>query len=365
MKIAIVGGVFGFPQGYREAVKWTTETILVEELRKRGHDVEALGHSPRLDMSAYDVVHIHHLSWSSIAASTDHGDTPFTFTLHATRPAYARAAPFVMSRADGIVALWEGQAEAFASTYKTSGAAVVVIPNGIDVHTFRYQLREPPLARPWRLLYVGQLIPDKGVDLLLRATAALRGRHDVRLDLSYHVGIDEARLRALTKTLEIEDIVRFMGRTPQDQLGALYQAAHIVVLPSTGQHEALPSVLSEAMFTGAFPVATDIGGIRDQISPFGVVVAPGDAASLAEGIERAIQSYPIHCSRAREMSQTAMKRFSIESMVGAHELHYTSLMEKEHRVRRHAPSREMGTLIGGPVLGLRRLLKPPRRPVVE
>ncbi|HYJ61470.1 MAG TPA: glycosyltransferase family 4 protein [Actinomycetota bacterium] len=365
MKLAVVGGIFGFPEGYRDAVRWTTETILVDEMRRRGHHVDALGHSPRLDMSAYDIVHVHHLSWGSVAASTDRGTTPFTFTLHATRPAYPRAAPFVMARADGIVALWPGQADAFARTYRTCGAALTVIPNGVDPNTFRYRPRRPPGSGPWRLLYVGQLIPAKGVDLLVRTLPELRRRHRIRLDLAYHVAIDEDRLRALVADLGVDDMVRFVGRTSQAELGSLYQDAHIVVLPSTGQHEALPSVLTEAMFAGALPVATDIGGIADQISPFGIVVPPGERGALEAGIEDAIQTYGDHCARAQEMSAAAMRRFSIASMVDAHERHYEALVAEEGGPRRRAPSRRLGTLVGGPALTVRRWVKPPREPAVE
>jgi spore coat protein SA len=355
MRIAIVGGVFGRSEAYRSAVRWTPETILVRGLSDRGHDVEAFPHAATYGLSGFDIVHVHHLSWGAIAVASDRSMTPFVFTLHATTPAHPRATSFVMPRADAVVALWPQQASVIDQRFPRIGHEVAVIPNGIDPGTFPFEQPEHPGDGAWDLVYVGQLIPGKGVDLLLRAVAGLRARHDVRLSLSYHVSTLEDELRAVCHQLEIEDIVRFLGRTPQEQLGAIYQASHIVVLPSTekADFEALPSVLTEAMFAGAMPVSTDVGGIRDQIGEFGIVVQPGDVAALARGIEHAIETYPSHLERARAMSESARRRFSIEGMIASHERLYERVVANARtRPKRHSPSLRAGTLLAGPALRL-------------
>jgi glycosyltransferase involved in cell wall biosynthesis len=349
MRIAIVGGVFGRSGAYRSAVRWTPETILVQGLSDRGHEVEALPHAATYRLSGFDIVHVHHLSWGAIAAATDRSSTPLVLTSHAMSPAHPRATAFGMSRADGIVALWPRQADALRERYQLRGAEIAVIPNGVDLGTFAFKQPVSPGARPWELLYVGQLIPVKGVDVLLRAVAELRTRHDVQLSLSYHEKTLEDELRALCHRLEIEDIVRFLGRTSQEQLGAVYHASHFVVLPSLD--EALPSVLTEAMLTGALPVSTDSGGIPDQIGEFGIVVQPGDVAALASGIEHAMEIYPSHLERAREMSESARRRFSIEGMVSSHERLYERVLANARiRPKRHSPSLRTGTLLAGPAL---------------
>ena len=112
-----------------------------------------------------------------------------------------------MSRADGVVALWQNQANAFIEGYRLSGAEVAVIPNGVDPGTFPFTQPDPPDVGPWELLYVGQLIPGKGVELLLTAVAELRTRHNVRLVVSYQVDIMEEELQTLAHRLGIEGIV--------------------------------------------------------------------------------------------------------------------------------------------------------------
>ena len=343
---------------YQDEVRWTPETVLVEGLRKLGHDVAALAHTDQ-DFATYDIVHVHHLSWGAVAAATDRSGTPFVFTLHAARAARPRAAAFVMSRADGIVALWEGQGNEFARTFSISGAELAVIPNGVDSRIFRFAQPEPPLNQPWQLLYVGQLIPVKGVDLLLNALGELRSRHDVQLRLSFHGGAEEPALRALAAELRIEDVVTFLGRTPQDRLSEVLHASHIVVLPSLDRGvEALPSALTESLLTGRYAVSTNVGGVSDQLGEFGVVVPPGDTEALVRGIEQAMQTYNAHCARARAMSEWAAERYAVEGMVSAHERLYTNILrEPKDGARRHEVPLELGTKLGGPLLRLKRRLR--------
>ena len=330
-------------------MRWTPETVLVKGLRERGHDVASIGHSQRFSLAMFDVVHVHHLSWGALRAATDRSRTPFAFTLHASAPEHPAAASFVMGRADGVVALWPHEAEVLQEGYRLDGAQVPVIPNGIDPDVFAFRQPQPPGEQPWRLLFVGQLIPAKGVDRLLQAVADLRREHDLRLDLSYHVAIQEETLRTRARELGLDDIVRFLGPARQDELAERYSSSHIVILP-TFHAEALPSVLTEAMLSGSYPVATDVGGIRDQIGEFGVVIPHATPSDIAHGIERAIDTYGEHCARASRMRQSAERRFSIDVMVSSHESFYRSLCVAHATPRRLRAGARIGTNLGRPML---------------
>ena len=351
LRIGIVGGVFDRSEIYRSAVRWTPETVLVKGLRERGHDVESIGHSQPFSSAEFDVVHVHHLSWGALRAATDRSRTPFVFTLHASAPEHPAAASFVMGRADGVVALWPQEVEVLADRYRLDGVEMPIIPNGVDPTLFAFRQPQPPGQQPWRLLFVGQLIPAKGVDRLLEAVANLRRNHDVRLDLSYHVAIEEDALRTRTRELGLDDIVRFLGPAGQDELAERYWSSHMVVLP-TFHAEALPSVLTEAMLSGSYPVSTDVGGIREQLGGFGVVVPQATPSDIAHGIERAIDTYGEHCSRAREMRESAERRFSTDVMVSSHEALYSGLFRADRIPRRLRAGARMGTRLGRPVLEL-------------
>ena len=80
-----------------------------------------------------------------------------------------------MSRADAVVALSKAEANFQQRNYQLAGAMHTVIPNGIDATNYTYARNNAAgKGRPWQLLYVGQLIALKNVDVLLRALARIR-----------------------------------------------------------------------------------------------------------------------------------------------------------------------------------------------
>jgi glycosyltransferase involved in cell wall biosynthesis len=349
LRIAIVGGIFGFPEEYQSRVPWTPETVLANGLRSRGHDVATLGHDHLLDASKFDIIHVHHLARGAVRAATDGSRTPFVFTLHESAPEHHLAASFVMRRADGIVALTSMEVEAIRRAYATDGATITAIPNGIDPAAFPFRQPKPPATEPWRLLFVGQLHPIKGVSQLLQALVELRQRFSIELELRYHVALDEDFLRARTDELRLADIVCFAGPANQSDLSQRYWAAHLVVLPSLS--EALPSVLTEAMLSGSYPVATNVGGISEQLGEFGVLIRQSDSHDIVEGIARAIDTYGAHCKRAARMRTYAESKFSVDAMVSSHEALYWKLCRSRVVPRRHRGGGRLGTFLGKIPLG--------------
>ncbi|HEX8170319.1 MAG TPA: glycosyltransferase family 4 protein [Thermoanaerobaculia bacterium] len=177
-------------------------------------------------------------------------------------------------------------AESFAALAVRSGAresAIELLPNGVDPAELGLTGDEPPLppraaGEPLRMLYVGRLAIEKGADVLLRACARLTVPFTLDVIGS---GPLEARLRE-----EAMPQVRFLGVQPRPALGALYREHHLLVLPSLT--EAFPLVLAEAMVSGLPVVATDVGAVADVVDEGvnGIIVPPGDEASLAAAIER-------------------------------------------------------------------------------
>ena len=84
MKIAIVGGIFGREPALRRHVWYTPETILLEGLRRLGHETAAFSHYQPFRMADFDIVHVHHLSFGAVRAACGASRTPFIFTAHST-----------------------------------------------------------------------------------------------------------------------------------------------------------------------------------------------------------------------------------------------------------------------------------------
>jgi len=267
-------------------------------------------------------VHVHHLGAGAVAVASAPVGVPLVFTNHsAPRTLRERLAlRFVLSRADAIVSL----AHSHRLRPRAGRQRHVVIPNGIDERLFYPVAGEPPPPPPWTLLYAGQLIALKRVDVLVAALRRLRTRYPLRLRIASHSGEASAELHRLVQECNVADSVDFLGGLTQEALAYEYRNAHLFVLPS--ESEFLPSVVSEAMLSGTPIVATDVGAVRDQLGSFGKLVVPGDVDALCRAIAAVIDEYPSHALRAPAMREAAKSRFSIPAMVEAHEQLYQSLV---------------------------------------
>jgi glycosyltransferase involved in cell wall biosynthesis len=153
----------------------------------------------------------------------------------------------------------------------------------------RRELSLPEAARV--VLFVGQLVPIKRLDLLLAAWRGLlrdaRIGRDDRLLL-----IGEGPLRApLELQASADDFggsVCFLGGRPQVEVARWVSAADLLCLPS--DNEGTPNVIVEALASGRPVVATAVGGIPELVIPNvnGVLVLPGDAPGLQAGLAAAL-----------------------------------------------------------------------------
>jgi glycosyltransferase involved in cell wall biosynthesis len=144
---------------------------------------------------------------------------------------------------------------------------------------------------PIRIIRVSWLIASKGLETLIEAVALLRSEgRDVVLDLIGHERTAgyEASLRALVKTLRLEDAVTFRGWVPTDRLGDEYLAADIQVISSLS--EGTPRCIVEGFARGVPLVCTDVGGCRDILTheQNALLVPPSDAPAIAEAVTRLI-----------------------------------------------------------------------------
>jgi glycogen synthase len=162
----------------------------------------------------------------------------------------------------------------------------VVIPNAYDHRIFRIL---PGLRRERELVFVGRLIRDKGVHLLLDALSLL-GREGLHPRLTV-VGqgpeldclIDQSTNLGLTNQVE------FVGARAQHELPLILNKHEIAVIPSMWK-EPFGIVALEAIACGCIAVGSDGGGLREAIGPCGVTFPNGDVPALAKVLRQLLCS---------------------------------------------------------------------------
>ncbi len=161
------------------------------------------------------------------------------------------------------------------------------------------------------VLVVAHLIPEKGVDVALRAFRELDS--PARLWIVGE-GAERSRLEALARELGIEDRVTFFGM--QWDVAPFMQAADCLVCPSLWA-EAAGFVNVEGQACGLPVIASRIGGIPEHVEDgrTGTLVPPGDAPAIARAL-RELQSDPEALrAMSAEARSFAVQRFSIQERI--------------------------------------------------
>ena len=160
---------------------------------------------------------------------------------------------------------------------------IPIIPNGVDLEA--YTLAERDWSFP-RLLSVGRVVHQKGLDLAMRALGGLK-----HLGWEWYIAGDGPQLQglqALAKELDIGDRIHFLGWQSGGQLIESYQRANIFLFPS--RHEGMPNAMLEAMASGLPVVASCIAGSEELVldGKTGYLFPSEDIESLQAALEKIV-----------------------------------------------------------------------------
>ncbi len=164
---------------------------------------------------------------------------------------------------------------------------IEVVHNGLDLGALVPPADGERFPEP-TAVYLGRLKRYKGVDLVLRAVARLRGTGvPVRL-LVGGKGDHEGALKALAAQLDLRDAVRFLGFVTEEEKKQLLQRSWIHILASPKEGWGISCL--EAAACGTPTVASDAPGLRDSVvdGTTGFLVPHGDVPRLSEAVGRVL-----------------------------------------------------------------------------
>jgi glycosyltransferase involved in cell wall biosynthesis len=234
-----------------------------------------------------------------------------------------------------VIAIADFTRKYLIERYGIPEETVALIYQGTDVARFTHS---EPAWREARIRYplpqdaspilgsIGSFEPRKGQPVLFEALRALADERlpDVHL-MMVGDGPDEAQLKAMVKSLALGDHVTFFPFT--DEPSYVFERLDLTVLPSL-EKEGLPNVLLESMSMGVPVVSSNLGGIPEIVieGETGSMVAPGDAAALADAIENVWADQENYQKMKTNVRDRMVSRFDKSTQFEAFLAHFESLV---------------------------------------
>jgi glycosyltransferase involved in cell wall biosynthesis len=213
----------------------------------------------------------------------------------------------------GLHRLFDGflEGSAFAGSF-TPRERTRLVYSGVDVDLYRPGSRSgEPFA-----LYVGRLLPHKGVDWLIRSLP-----EHARLVIAGRPDPDAHEYLALLRSLAEDKDVRFVLDASDADVAELYRSAWVLVLPSVehdvfGRRHSIPELFGltpvEAMASGTPAIVSDVTSLPELVRPgeTGFVVEAGDVTALREALARLLEDRDIVDSMGTRGREVVQRRFT-------------------------------------------------------
>lgn len=265
-----------------------------------------------------DVINVHYAtSYGTVAALAGlknyvlsvWGSDVFAFPRKS--PLHRMLLQFSLSRAKYLFSTSRAMAEEAAKYTKKS---FEITPFGVDFNLFTPEKRDRTDDGLFVVGTVKALEPTYGIDLMLRAVAAVREREPV---IPIHVriagkGSAEQEYHELARELKIDDITTWLGFIPQEQAAAQWANMDLAIVFSN--HESFGVSAVEAQASGCPVIISDIPGLLESTAPgcSSLAVPCGNVDALAQAI---LELYHDPQRRARmgvAGREYAMERFEIK-----------------------------------------------------
>lgn len=239
---------------------------------------------------------------------------------------------WILRRRKGLtyrcIYLNEDDYQVLVSVFGTKHILYYKVP-GAGIRKDRFQFHEKSVGQPIRLLFLGRLIKEKGIERFIRLVEDINNFSDLTVIGDVVGGFEseayEAKIQRSVRERDLTEIVIFKGEVKEPN--AYYQNAHFFIFPSY-YGEGVPTVLLESQYCGTPCLASNIAGCRDAVSDgvTGRLVPSASAADWFSEFMKLLEEmdYQEMCIQAHRMTSEkfdaellAMK--TIDWLISEHE----------------------------------------------
>ncbi|MEO9871881.1 glycosyltransferase [Ekhidna sp.] len=180
---------------------------------------------------------------------------------------------------------------------------VRIINNPVDIEKFKLAMEEKSNATQCKVLTVGRVEDQKGIDLLLKAMSVIDAKFELRIG---GAGSKISYYKKMSNDLGLRDKVKWLGQLSREEVVEEMQGCSFYVLSS--RHETFGNVVVEAMSCGKPVVATKCGGPEEIVTAETGYLTDIDASDLAEKIDMMIQNF--QSFDAKIIRRNALSRYA-------------------------------------------------------
>lgn len=298
----------------------TIVSILAHEFVHKGHQVRLVSQIPSADDSRFPFEVVRRPSALSLLELMNWCELYFqpNISLKGIWPLFLVRKPWVVShngwytRTNGTLG-WQDYLKHFFIRFATcisvsqAVAEHVAVPSAVIPNPYREDIfyERPEIQREKELIFVGRLVSDKGVDLLLNALAELKQQGLAPKLTIVGGGPEEPKLQKQAMKLGISNQVVFEGVKTDEELAKWLNAHKILVVPSRW-NEPFGIVALEGIACGCVVIGSAGGGLKDAIGPCGVTFPNGDV----EALKGCLANLLMNSSHLQEYRQHAREHLS-------------------------------------------------------
>lgn len=188
--------------------------------------------------------------------------------------------------------------------------------------------KEPPALENRTFAYVGRLVTEKGVSVLLEAARLLQAQgHAVKV-LIIGDGPERPNLEKQITTSHHESCVRITGFLSGEALQRELRNLATIVIPTIMEETAGLAAL-EQMARGRTVIASSVGGLKEIVEGVGLTFPPADACALAEAMKRILDEPGLASSIGALARQRVLQSFSLSAMIDAHARIYRAIVPSD------------------------------------